>query len=215
MRVGVIGCGRMGRAVGALLSRAGNEVRFGSSDAARAEAVAREVGGGATGGTYRDAAAFGEVVVLAAVWPGIDQTLAAAGPLEGKVLVDCTNPEAEEGGELLLGPDDSGAERIARLAPGARVVKAFNHVYAQVLDRGPDFGGAAASVFLCGDDADAKAAVGELVDRIPGMRWVDCGPLSAARILEPLTAVLIAVNRRYKVKGSGFRMSGREGWGAP
>ncbi|HEX8695783.1 MAG TPA: NADPH-dependent F420 reductase [Longimicrobium sp.] len=194
MRVGVIGCGRMGRAVGTLLSRAGSEVRFGSSDAARAEAVAREVGGGATGGTYRAAASFGEVVVLAAVWPGIAETLAAAGPLEGKVLVDCTNPEAEDGGELLLG-NDSGAERIARLAPGARVVKAFNHVYAQVLDRGPDFGGVPASVFLCGDDADAKAVVADLV-RATGFDPVDAGGLDAARLLEPLGALVVHLVHR-------------------
>ena len=194
MRIGVIGGGRMGRAVGALFARAGHEVRFGSSDAARAEGVAREVGHGASGGTYRDAASFGEVVVLAAVWPGIAETLAAAGPLEGKVLIDCTNPEADDGGELILGPDDSGAERIARLVPDARVVKAFNHVYAQVLDRGPDFGGALASVFFCGDDAEAKSVVGALI-RGTGFDAVDAGALEAARLLEPLGVLIVRLVR--------------------
>ncbi len=72
-----------------------------------------------------------------------------------------------------------------------------------------------ADVLLCGDDDAAKAAVGALVEAIPGLRWVDCGPLSMARIVEPLTAVLISVNRRYGIKRAGIRLSGREDWGTP
>ncbi|MFM7718589.1 MAG: NADPH-dependent F420 reductase, partial [Actinomycetota bacterium] len=65
----------------------------------------------------------------------------------------------------------------------------------------------------CGDDADAKAAVGAIAEAIPGLRWVDCGPLAQARIVEQLTAVLISVNRTYRLRGAGFRLTGRDAWG--
>ena len=70
-------------------------------------------------------------------------------------------------------------------------------------------------MLLCGDDADAKHVVGGLFEQIPGLRWVDCGDLSMARVTETITALLISVNRRYKVHDSGFRISGRETWGKP
>ncbi len=60
-----------------------------------------------------------------------------------------------------------------------------------------------------------RRLVGGLVDSIEGMRWVDAGPLANARLTEPLTALVISINRRYKVKEAGFRISGREGWGTP
>src|SRR5918996_1627171 len=72
-----------------------------------------------------------------------------------------------------------------------------------------------ADVLLCGDDAGAKAEVGAMVDRIPGARWVDCGALSMARVLEPITAALVSVNRKYGIRGSGVRLTGRDAWGPP
>jgi predicted dinucleotide-binding enzyme len=70
-------------------------------------------------------------------------------------------------------------------------------------------------VFLCGNDAEAKAVVGDLVDQIPNLRWVDAGALSMARIVETLTAVLVSVNRNYKIHDAGFRVVGRDSWGRP
>jgi predicted dinucleotide-binding enzyme len=70
-------------------------------------------------------------------------------------------------------------------------------------------------VFVCGDDREAKALVGGVIEDVPDLRWVDCGLLSQARIAEQMTALLISVNRAYKVRDSGFRVTGRDGWGAP
>ena len=70
-------------------------------------------------------------------------------------------------------------------------------------------------VLVCGDDAEAKAVVGALVDDIPNLRWVDAGALSMARIAETMTALLVSVNRTYKVKDAGFRITGRDAWGDP
>jgi NADPH-dependent F420 reductase len=108
----------------------------------------------------------------------------------------------------------SAAEQAKALLPKtARLVAGFHTVGAEPLAdlERPVLG----DVLLCGEDADAKAAVGALVQRIPDLRWVDCGPLAMARILEPLTALLISVNRRYGIKDSGIRVVGRDRWGAP
>jgi predicted dinucleotide-binding enzyme len=80
----------------------------------------------------------------------------------------------------------------------------------RMLDRDLD-----SDVLLCGDDPEAKARVGALIDGIPGMRWIDCGRLEMARVAEPLTALLVSINRAYEVKDSGFRIVGRGSWGAP
>jgi hypothetical protein len=70
-------------------------------------------------------------------------------------------------------------------------------------------------VFVCGSDADAKETVGELIEAIPNLRWVDCGDLSMARIAETMTALIVSVNRTYKLHDAGFRVTGRERWGRP
>ena len=96
---------------------------------------------------------------------------------------------------------------------GPRVVAGLHTIAAEALralDHDVD-----SDVLLCADDPEAKARVGALIDGIPGMRWVDCGRLEMARVAEPLTALLVAINRAYKVKDSGFRIIGRDAWGAP
>ena len=70
-------------------------------------------------------------------------------------------------------------------------------------------------VLLCGGDPEARARIGSLVEKIPNLRWVDAGPLSSARIIERLTAVLVQVNRSYGIHGAGIALTGREGWGQP
>jgi hypothetical protein len=108
----------------------------------------------------------------------------------------------------------SAAEQAqAILGDDPRVVAGFHTVAAeglQALDREID-----SDVLLCADDADAKARVGALIEGIPGMRWVDCGRLEMARVAEPLTALLVSINRTYRVKDSGFRIVGRDAWGVP
>ena len=70
-------------------------------------------------------------------------------------------------------------------------------------------------VFVCGSDVEAKATVGELIDQIPNLRWVDAGDLAQARIAETMTALLVSVNRAYKIHDAGFRVTGRDSWGRP
>lgn len=190
MKIGVIGTGHMGSGLGRLWAMKGHEVVFGSRTPSRGKTLAESVGHGARGGAVGTAAAFGEAVLLAVPWRAVRESLGAAGSLEGKILVDCTNPLTPDYMTLLVGHSDSGAEQIARWATGARVVKAFNHIYAPIIHSNPRFGTLNATVFLCGDDVAAKETVSGLAGEI-GFEPVDAGPLQNARYLEPVAELMV------------------------
>jgi NADPH-dependent F420 reductase len=136
----------------------------------------------------------------------------------GAIVCDTTTPLATAVGgrptQVLRPWQGSAAEQAEALLPeGVRLVAGFHTVSAEPLtDLAEPLD---ADVLLCGDDGEAKAAVGAMIDRIPGSRWIDCGGLSMARVLEPITAALISVNRKYGVHGSGVRLTGRDAWGPP
>jgi NADPH-dependent F420 reductase len=226
MDVAVIGgTGAEGFGIALRLGAAGHHVVIGSRDAARgAEAGAKAadtLGGTAVeGAENEDAAAAADMVFVtvpfaaqAEIYRSIKGSLRP-----GVVVLDATSPLATAVGgkawEVVRPWAGSAAEQArAILGPDVRLVAGFHTVAASALQ---DLGAAIDSdVLLCGDDAEAKAAVGELFQEIPGLRWVDCGALSMARITETLTALLISVNRRYKVHDAGFRISGRDAWGPP
>jgi predicted dinucleotide-binding enzyme len=188
MRIGVIGAGVMGMALARLFRRSGHEVVMGSRRSLLAE-------NGFRFGPYADAVRFGQVVVLATLWEGTQSALAQCGPLRNRILVDATNPEDESGRSILLPGGLSGAEQIAHWADGARVVKAFNHIYAEVVESGPAVGGQAATAFYCGDDRGAKVAAADLIAGA-GFEPVDAGPLASARSLESLAALMVELVRR-------------------
>jgi NADPH-dependent F420 reductase len=226
MDVAVVGgTGAEGFGLALRLARAGHRVTIGSRDAARgAEAAARAVetlGGGEVDGTSNEESVPGrELVVVTVPFAGqADIYRPLRGAIdEGAVVLDATSPLATAvGGKAwhVLRPwHGSAAEQAAAiLGPGPRLVAGFHTIAAGELadlDAPID-----SDVLLCGDDAEAKSFVGGVIEQIPGMRWVDCGALSMARITESLTALLISINRQYKVKGSGFRIEGRDTWGRP
>ena len=227
MDIAVIGgTGAEGFGLALRLAKAGHRVTIGSRAVERAaEAVDRAtdmLGADASidGAENAEAASGREVVLVTVPFAGQAEIYRSiAGSLEtAQVVLDATSPlMAAVGGrawEPIQPWHGSAAEFAASLLPaGVLLVAGFHTVAAhalQALDDPVD-----SDVLLCGDDAGAKATVGSLVQDIPGMRWVDCGPLSNARITENLTALLISINRRYKVKDSGFRIVGREGWGGP
>ena len=193
MRIGILGTGTMGRALARMFARAGHDICIGSRSAERAEAVARELEG-IDGGSYADAATHGEVIAIALTWAQVPAALDATGPLSDRIVLDCSNPESEDGRSLVVGLEDSGAESIARAAPGARLVKALNHVYAEVLDAGPCFDGRPATAFLCGDHREANLVIGALLGQC-GFAVVDAGPLRVARFLEPAAMLMVSLVR--------------------
>jgi NADPH-dependent F420 reductase len=226
--VGVIGgTGAEGFGLALRLAEAGHHVTIGSRDAGRgAESAAKgsELVGAALDGTDNAgaaAAAGGDGVVAvtvpyagqAEIYRSIKDAVAP-----GAVVLDATSPLATAVGgrpwQVLRPWHGSAAEQAqAILGDGPRVVAGFHTIAAeglQALGREID-----SDVLLCADDADAKARVGALIEGIPGMRWVDCGRLEMARVAEPLTALLVSINRTYRAKDSGFRIVGRDAWGSP
>lgn len=193
MRIGILGTGTMGMALGRLFARGGHDVVFGSRSASRAGAAAGAVRR-AIGSSYEGALVGSDLVALAVPWSGVADALRSAGSWSGRILLDCTNPEPPAGRGLLLGHTTSGGEEIARAAPGALVVKALNHIYAEALDA---LRGCASRpvAFYCGDDPSAKEVVAGLLDGA-GLRAVDAGPLRSSRYLEPLAALMVELVRR-------------------
>ena len=226
MTVAIVGgTGDLGFALAVRLAEEGVEVVIGSRDADRAgqaaERAGRAAGGGDVAGAENPQAVDGaEVVFVTVPYAGQADIYRSIRDFTttGAVVCDTTTPLATAVGgrptQVVRPWHGSAAEQAAAiLRNGSAVVSGFHTVSAELLQEA----GAEVDedVLLCGDDPEAKARIGELTERIPGLRWVDCGPLTAARILEPITAVLISANRRYRVRGAGIRLTGRDGWGRP
>lgn len=227
MDISVIGgTGEEGFGLTLRLARAGKHVIIGSRSAekgaGRAADAVRILGGDADveGTTNEEAAERGDVVFVTVPYAGQADIYRAIKDhvAEGKIVVDCTSPLATAVGgrawHVIRPWHGSAAEQAKAILPkGVRMVAAFHTVSGdqlQDLERPMD-----SDVFVCGSDAEAKAVVGELIDAIPNLRWVDAGDLTMARIAETMTALLISVNRTYKIHDAGFRVTGRERWGRP
>lgn len=178
-RIAILGTGKVGRALATGL-KGKNEVRFGSRDpTAKTEVDGFKVV------SLPDAAAWAEFAILAIPYRAVKDTIDAAGPgnLRGKVVIDPTNAVSPSM-ELAVGFTTSGAEELAKLVPGASVVKAFNTVFAKFMSTGR-LGGTTLTLPVAGDDRKAKEAV-MAISRDIGFDPVDAGPLRAARYLEPM-----------------------------
>jgi NADPH-dependent F420 reductase len=184
MKIGIIGTGTMGKTLGTILAKKNHDIMFGSRDPVNVIKLAHSLGSNVSGGTYEDAAQFGDVVILAVPWSSAKESIEAAGDLSGKILIDCTNAVAPNLGGLLIGHTTSGGEKIATWAQGAKVVKAFNTLGPENLTK-LQFGDLNATNFICGDDLEAKSVVRTLAEEI-GFDVVDAGPLINARLIEPL-----------------------------
>jgi len=134
MRIGILGSGLMGGKLGTLFSRAGHEVVFSyARSRKKLEQLAREAGGVARAGTPREAAREADALLLGVHWSRVNDVLRQAGDLSGKLIVSCSLPMNEEDTELVVGRTASGAEKLARKVPRARVVSAFGTVPSEVL----------------------------------------------------------------------------------
>src|SRR5256885_7994765 len=208
------GTGAVGYGLALRWSRAGVPVIIGSRDAGRAREAAERTGA-AEGRENADAARDAPIVVLTVPFRSQSETLTnLKGALrEGQLLIDCTVPLAAavsgKATRMLGVPQGSAAQQAAEMAPdGVRVVSALHTVGAPTfgdLDRALD-----EDVLVCGDSRADKREAAALIERIPGLRCVDCGRLEMARITESLTALLISVNGRYKAH-AGIRLTGLDG----
>jgi predicted dinucleotide-binding enzyme len=192
MRIGVLGTGMVGKAIGTKLVQLGHQVRMGSRSAGNEKAVAwaAEAGPLASEGTFSGAAGFGEQVVFSCLSgaAAVDVLSGVAGELEGKLLIDVTNPlefPADGPPTLFVGIDDSLGERIQHALPGARVVKALNTITCDVMVD-PALLPGEHVIFICGDDAGAKAETRQLMGELgwPPERVLDIGDISSSRATE-------------------------------
>ena len=189
MRVAIIGTGGIGSALATLFARNGHEVILGTRSVEKATLLARQIGG-ADPSSYRAAAESADIVFFCVLWEHKDGALDQLGDLSGKIVVDVSNPETVDGRSLVLGHSISGAEIIAARADGARIVKAFNYIYAELLRAPQKSGRLNPSIFLCGDDDAARKIVSSLIASCQ-LQPVDCGPLRNARYLEPLALLMV------------------------
>jgi 8-hydroxy-5-deazaflavin:NADPH oxidoreductase len=181
MRIGVIGAGRIGGNAARLFAQAGHEVLVSySRESERLQALAAGIG--ARAGSPREAAEFGEVVMLSVPWRLIDEVLAETGPLEGRIVIDTTNQFGSDGWEDLGGR--TAAQVNAERMPGARYTKAFNTLTSGFQEQAAGRTGADRVVmFLCGDDEEAKRVVAGLIDDA-GFTPVDVGGNADAAPME-------------------------------
>ena len=196
MRIGILGTGTLTAALGEGWVRAGHEVVIGGRSRAKAVRLARRLGDGVRAAAPREAAGGRDAVLLAVTWTGVEDMLglagAADGVLDGTPLIDPTNAVDHGVGLLRTGPGESAAGRIAELAPGARVVKAFHLFPADRWTPPADGAGPRATVAMCGDDAAALEVVGGLVRAVGGVPAV-LGALDRARQLEEAAGFVIGL----------------------
>lgn len=208
------GTGAQGRGLAYRFAAAGHPIVIGSRSADRAvetaALISQRIGGGAVSGTTNArACASADVVVLAVPFAGHSTLVEELAPLlDGKIVVSCVNPLGfdKTGPYGLTVADGSAAEEAQRLVPGARLVGAFHHLSAVTLWGSGEIL-SHEDVLVCGNDDEAKHVVGRLAQHITGRPGIDAGALRLARQLEPLTSVLISVNKRHKVT-AGIRIAG-------
>ena len=185
MNYAIIGPGNMGLGLARLFTAKGQNVTLAHKDVKVAKRLAAEIGGNVQGKSIADAASDADIVILATPYKSATAAIKEAGDLTGKILVDISNPITPDYMALTIGHTTSAAEEIAKLAPGAHVVKAFNTVFWQALPFEVRQGNPAVQVLLAGDDEDAKKAVATMVTDLE-FEAIDAGPLANARYIEPV-----------------------------
>ncbi|HWM00005.1 MAG TPA: NADPH-dependent F420 reductase [Nocardioidaceae bacterium] len=210
LTIGVLGgTGPLGKGLARRWSAAGLRVVVGSRSAQRADEAAAEIGGSAAGAENLECARAADVLVVAVPWDGhADLLKSVADATAGKVVVDAVNPLGfdKRGPFRLDVPEGSAAEQAQTLLPQARVLAAFHHVSAVLLND-PEATDIPMDVLVLGEEREDTDLVRSLADAVPGMRGIYGGRLRNAGQVEALTANLIAVNRRYKTH-AGIRVTG-------
>ena len=206
MRVGILGAGKVGTALGRGLAKAGHQVLY----------AVREPGERKHGGLTADGSKVlavpavtktAELVILATPWSAAEAALASAGDFEGKVLVDATNPIGP-GMVLTHGHQDSGAEQVQRWASTARVVKAFNTTGVENISD-PHYPDGSAAMFVCGDDEPGCTQVLRLC-RDLGFDALRIGGLERARVLEPVMMLWVCASQALGTREFAFRLMRRD-----
>jgi predicted dinucleotide-binding enzyme len=198
MKIAIIGIGNVGGTLAKAFGLKGHSLYLGARDPNSKEAkeLANQIGPLASIHTPAEALSRAEVVLLATPWSAtLGWVKEVAALLEGKIVMDCTNPLKSDLSGLELGHHTSGAEAVQSAAPGAHVFKAFNTVGYNIMEN-PVLEGRRAAMYFCGDDLKSRHQVQELIQDV-GFEVIDAGPLSSARLLEPLALLWISSAYRF------------------
>jgi len=198
MKIGILGSGDVGRKLADGFIELGHQVKIGSRDPRQSkltEWIDKHDKEKASSGTFADTASFGELVVLATLWTGTADAirLADSRNFASKIVIDVTNPLDFSNGmppRLALGHTDSAGETVQRMLPDSKVVKTFNIVGNPHMIR-PDFPGGKPTMFICGNDDEAKKMVTDDILTRFGWETIDIGGIEGSRLLEPLALLWI------------------------
>lgn len=212
MKVGIIGSGVVGQALGTGFARLGHEVVLGTRDPGsdKVKGWVAKAGPKASAGTFEQAAVAGELVALATLWSGTASAIRMAGPRNfvDKVVIDVTNPLAfppNAPPTLAVSGTDSGGEQVQRLLPGAKVVKAFNIITNAAMFR-PQYQGGPPTMFICGNDDAAKRTVLGICYDFGWPESYDIGGIEGARLLEPLAMLWVLHGARSGSWDHAFKL---------
>jgi predicted dinucleotide-binding enzyme len=203
-KIGIVGSGRIGGALGILLAKAGYEIFFSSRHPDMLKDLVRTAGLKARAGSVAEAVAFGDVIVLSLplkAMPELDMNI--KGSMKGKIVIDTSNPYPERDGKIAeearKEPGGMGIV-VARLLPGARIVRAFNTVYFEDLKKGINKKGEKIGIPIASDDQEGLNVAGELVERA-GLDPVVVGGLSTSKLFDVGTAVYATSASAREIRG--------------
>ncbi len=194
--ISIIGSGNMATAIGTRAAQHGHIVELHSRNTVKAQALANQIGNGATVGTF-GARPSGDIVIVAVLYAGVVDVIARYGDaLAGKIVVDISNPFNADASGLVT--PSSAAQEVAAAAPeDAHVVKALNTIFGHVLAKGTPL-----DAFIAGDSTEAKTTVAAFLNSLE-LRTLDAGGLQAASILESASLLLMGLARN----GAGFELA--------
>lgn len=211
MKISIYGTGIVGKVLGKAYAERGHAVVMGTRDSNSPNSQAAAQAAGVPLLSFAEAAAFGEVIILATKWDGGATenaiNLAGAAAFAGKIVMDAVNPLrfTASGLELTVGTTDSAGEQIQRLLPAANVVKAFNMIGAGHMVN-PTFVGGDPDMYICGNDDAAKATVRSLIAELGWRSVIDMGDIRAARMLEALAQMWIVQGMRTGKWSHAFKL---------
>lgn len=197
MKLGFIGTGNVGGALAKKLGLKGHSIFLGVRDVQSIESkkLQSTIGGHASLAPIKDCISNSDVLFLATPWSAVDSVIKDyAKNLEGKILIDCTNPLKADLSGLVFSGENSGAEYIQNLLPKTKVVKAFNTVGYNIMES-PLIGDHKTAMYFCGNDGDARQKAKELILDV-GFEPIEAGDIKTARLLEPFA--LLWISTAYK-----------------
>lgn len=204
MKIAILGIGNVGGALARLWALHGHTIFLGIRDKAKAPEL-REAFPSCQSMSLQESVKEAETIAICLPWHATEDVLKGIGEQKGKIMIDCTNPLAPDIKGLAFGGTISAAEKIQAIQPRANVIKAFNSLGAVLLGNA-DFRHQLADGFYCGDDAQAKKAVAQLVEDA-GLHPVDVGSLRNSRYLEALAMLWIDMALHQKRGGDlAFKM---------